>query len=265
MIHPERREEIRIATLKDLVRVGEPKFDKPWYPYTSGEVGPYYLQSISIEKDGAAYARAVDHLCEYIDGIVGVGNIDVISGGETRDWDFSNPVAVRFGKPHMKIYKDRSYLGASPEGKRIVHVADLNNEGASMKRSWIPAIRERGGTVTHAFFLVDRLEAGVGVLADLGVHRYALAEFDEAAWRTLREIGHIDESIEASMLARARDREAWAVAALREHIDYLRELLMSSEEGTRRKVYRILNEGYPELKDELLEKTGIAERELHLE
>lgn len=257
-----RRDEIQATTLRDLARVGEPRFDKPWYPYTSGEVGPYYLQSISIEKDGAAYARAVDHLVEYIEAVVGRMGFDAVSGGESRDWDFSAPVAVRCGKPHIKLYKDRSFLGASPEGKRIVHVADLNNEGASMKHSWVPALRERGGEISHAFFFVDRLEAGVDVLARLGIERWSLVEFDEQAWHRLREIGHITADTERSMLARAEDRHAWAERALREHADYLRDLLTDSRPDMRRRARAILNQGYPHLKDELLEAVGMADEDV---
>ena len=50
----------------------------------------------------------------------------VISGGESRDWDFSNPVAARMSLPHCKIYKDGKMLGAEVFRRPVVHIADLN-------------------------------------------------------------------------------------------------------------------------------------------
>ena len=147
--------------LKALTKQGEPQFTDTWFPYTSGEIGPYYIQSVVVEKDGIDYARAIDALCHLIKESVSL-DFDAISGGESRDWDFSNPVAVALKKPHIKIYKDGKVLGSDIEGKRIVHVADLNNEGSSIRDLWYPTIEDNNGEMIHAFFYVDkRVSRGV--------------------------------------------------------------------------------------------------------
>ncbi|MFP4613679.1 MAG: orotate phosphoribosyltransferase, partial [Spirochaetaceae bacterium] len=238
--------------LDDLIRFGQPEFTESWFPYTSGEVGPYYIQSIVVERDGAAYRRAVDALCELIRLEIGLDGFDAISGGESRDWDFSNPVAASLEKPHVKIYKNGRMLGARPAGRRVVHVADLNNQGSSIRDIWAPAVRSAGGELIHAFFFVDRLEDGVEVLEDIGVPAASVVPLDGEAWRYLRERGYIDEHMYRSLERRRLDKRGWAVEALRRHPDPLGRLLTSDDEADRAKGRRILEVGYPEHRGELL-------------
>lgn len=251
MPRSDRLRELQRQSLDDLVRFGQPQFTESWFPYTSGEVGPFYIQSIVVEQDGGAYRRAIDGLCELILTTLGAEGFDAISGGESRDWDFSNPVAVALEKPHIKIYKDGRLLGASPEGRRVVHVADLNNQGSSMRDVWAPVVRSAGGEIVHAFFFVDRLEDGADVLAGLGIPSDAVVPLDEAAWRHLRDIAYISDELYASLERRRHDKTAWAIEALRRHIDRLGDMLSSPTESEARRAARILTDGYPEHRGEL--------------
>ena len=54
--------------------------------------------------------------------------IDIIAGGESRDWIFSNPVAIEMNRAAVMIYKDGKHIGADMNGKNVVLVSDLNNE-----------------------------------------------------------------------------------------------------------------------------------------
>ncbi|MFO7780119.1 MAG: hypothetical protein R6W94_00675 [Spirochaetia bacterium] len=256
MPESQRLRELQRRGLDDLVRFGQPQFTDTWYPYTSGEVGPFYIQSIVVEQDGAAYRRSVDALCELIEATVGVDAFDAVSGGESRDWDFSNPVAASLEKPHVKIYKDGRLLGASPAGRRIVHVADLNNQGSSMRDVWAPVLRAAGGEIVHAFFFVDRLEDGVGILEELGIPSAAVVPLDGEAWRYLRDIEYISDGMYASLERRRADKTAWAVEALRSHIEPLGRMLESPKESEVRRGMRILEVGYPGHREELLELLG---------
>ena len=52
------------TNLRNLLNTGAFRFvdeHTPWFPYTSGQVGPYYVQSTTVEKDGVAYATAVSY------------------------------------------------------------------------------------------------------------------------------------------------------------------------------------------------------------
>jgi orotate phosphoribosyltransferase len=253
MARPHRLAELQRQGLDDLMRFGQPAFADTWFPYTSGEVGPFYIQSIAVEQDGDAYRRAVDALCELIETRIGLDGFDAVSGGESRDWDFSNPVATMLRKPHLKIYKDGRMLGARAEGRRVIHVADLNNQGSSMRDVWAPAIRGAGGEIVHAFFFVDRLEDGVAVLDELEIPSDSVVPLDEHAWRYLRDCGYISDETYASLERRRADKRGWGVAALKANIDQLGEMLQSSEESNIRRAHRILFEGYPDYTEELLE------------
>ncbi len=110
--------------------------------YTSGTVGPYYINThylyggqaaaeellrfidaesgdrqvfpgrlqARVEAQAAAdpvYAGVIEALVERA-GQIGGEQAELVSGGERRDWFFSGLVAARLGKPHLLIYKDHS-------------------------------------------------------------------------------------------------------------------------------------------------------------
>ncbi len=108
--------------------------------YTSGTVGPYYINTenlyggpaaaadllafIDVEKanprfafdlrarvlrqyeQNAIYRHVVDALVARAQDALG-GEIDAVSGGERRDWFFSLSVAECLGKPNLLIFKNR--------------------------------------------------------------------------------------------------------------------------------------------------------------
>src|SRR3989344_1798195 len=112
------------------------------------------------------YSRAVRGIIKLMRSVVPDFSYNIISGGESRDWIFSNPAAYELGKPHLTIYKDKKMIGADVKGKRVIHVADLNNEGSSPRDIWVPAIRDADGKIEDIFFFVDRMEDGVGVMKE---------------------------------------------------------------------------------------------------
>jgi orotate phosphoribosyltransferase len=217
--------DLQEANLRNLLKTGAFQFvddATPWFPYTSGQVGPYYFQSATIEKDGEAYAIAIRSLVELIQAAA--APYDVISGGETRDWDFSNPVAVALRKPHLKLYKDGRALGAEAPGKAVLHVADLNNEGSSIRDYWKPHIEKNGGRVVGFVSFVDRLEDGVDVLRKLGIPSLSVVPLNEHAWDLMLQEGHISPAIHQALVERARDKRGWAIRTLRAHPGCFRNL-----------------------------------------
>ncbi|MBI2441614.1 MAG: hypothetical protein HYV35_09600 [Lentisphaerae bacterium] len=226
--------------LRNLLATGAFQFvDEriPWFPYTSGQVGPYYVQSTTIEKDGRAYATAIESLVRLIREQAGA--FDAISGGETRDWDFSNPVAVALQKPHLKIYKDGKTLGADVAGRTFLHVADLNNEGSSVRDYWKPIIEKAGGRMVGLVSFVDRLEDGFELLKGLGVRLWSVAPLDARAWGIARASGHVSETLYAELVARQNNSDAWAERALLKYPDYFRKFYRNPQ--TRAKADKIMS------------------------
>ncbi len=262
MLSSERRKQLQEENLLALLKNDAFQFadaQRPWFPYTSGQIGPYYVQSIAVERDGAAYAAAVDAIVELIRA--DFPNTKAISGGETRDWDFSNPTAIALQLPHLKLYKDGRTFGADISDRTFLHVADLNNEGSSVRDYWKPILEKNNGALSGIVFYVDRLEDGVDVMNELGLCAKAVVPLDENAWTLARRKGFVSESLYSSLVARTRDRHAWALHALQTSPAPLLELY--SAKTTRHKAEKIMR-AYSDLKDffsVLLKKSGFKEND----
>jgi orotate phosphoribosyltransferase len=138
---------IRALVESEALRVA-PASEVFWY--TSGKVGPYYINTHFLfggpeeaaalldfieqsadpsavsftgqlqEKIAGMYARdpryrAVIH--RLADAIEETGEVcDYISGGQRRDWFFSVAVAARLQRPHLYLYKDLSATVTSLDG-----------------------------------------------------------------------------------------------------------------------------------------------------
>ncbi len=239
------------TNLRNLLNTGAFRFvdaRTPWFPYTSGQVGPYYVQSITVEKDGLAYVTAIQSLVSLIK--TEFGAFDAISGGETRDWDFSNPVAIALQKPHLKMYKDGKTLGVDIAGRTFLHVVDLNNEGSSVRDYWKPIIERGGGKLAGVVAFVDRMEDGFMVLNNLCIRLACVVPLDARAWAIARETGYVSSDLYAELVARHDNRDQWAERTLISHPDYFRRFHRNPK--TRAKADRIIAT-YPRIRAELEE------------
>jgi len=242
---------LQATNLRNLIETGAFRFideAMPWFPYTSGQVGPYYVQSISVEKDGAKYAHAVKSLIALINAKI--SSFDVISGGETRDWDFSNPVAVLMKKPHAKMYKDGRLIGAAVKGKKVLHVADLNNEGSSVRDYWKPIVQKNGGALISVISFVDRREDGYWLFKKMALPCFSVVPLDKTAWDIILKEGYISKGVHKQLVARMQDRRKWAINALLNNPEYFRQF--HAMEATRAKALKIIK-AYPEIKGRLRE------------
>jgi orotate phosphoribosyltransferase len=242
--------ELQKRNLRALIRTGAFQFineETPWFYYTSGQIGPYYIQSVNIEKDGEAYAEAIESMKTILRQQE--WQFDVISGGETRDWDFSNPVAVLMRKPHVKLYKNGKLLGADLYGKTVLHVADLNNEGSSIRDYWKPMIEKAGGTLVGFCSFVDRLEEGTTVLANLKIPSMSLVSLNEKAWELMMHSGEISPQLFRILKERIKDKEKWARKTLLENKTFL--CSFAKEPASKEKLKKILIT-YSDIKAELV-------------
>lgn len=116
--------------------------NKPFW-YTSGKIGPYFINTHFVygsEKEATSllsfidealsnkltlpekvfkkvlkqyeenevYHNVIESMKQYILENINILDVDYISGGERRDWFFSNILAYLLDKPHISIYKDLS-------------------------------------------------------------------------------------------------------------------------------------------------------------
>jgi orotate phosphoribosyltransferase len=250
---------VQEQNLERLARNGAFQFSDTFFPYTSGEIGNYYVQSAEVTKNGEDYRNAIKDMRELISIAESAHEIGAISGGESRDWIFSYPVAVELETPHFAIYKDGKTLGADIKGKRVVHVADLNNEGSSPRDLWVPAIQKQGGIIERIFFYVDRLEDGVKVMSQIGLESYSIVPLNKHAWDYLAKQQVISQEVYGSLMERWENKGEWARKMLRSDagLKTLAKLLRDSK--TVEKGKKILEKGYPDMKAELLERLKTSE------
>ena len=213
--------------------------NKPFW-YTSGKIGPYFINTHFIygnEKEAVSllsfiddslsdkmtlpkkvfekvlkqynenkiYQDVINHMKNYIEKNIDISEIDFISGGERRDWFFSNILAYLLNKPHITIYKDLSSVISDPnfnetkesyniEGKRVLHIADLITVASSYLRAWIPAIENLGGKILWSCVVVDRMQGGEEKLSEKGIKSLSLVKVDNNLFKKAFDMGIINNS-----------------------------------------------------------------------
>lgn len=134
--------------------------NKPFW-YTSGKIGPYYINSEFLygsKQDAADLLSFVDEnksriyelpgllftkiikqynenkifqdtiaeMMNLIKANINIDEIKYVSGGERRDWFFSIMIAHLLNKPHITIYKDLKLVLSDSNFTSTTDVADIN-------------------------------------------------------------------------------------------------------------------------------------------
>lgn len=213
--------------------------NKPFW-YTSGKIGPYFINTHFIygneadavnllnfidnslsdkinlpqkvfEKvlkqynENKIYNDVINHMKTYIEKQIDISKIDFISGGERRDWFFSNIIAYLLNKPHITIYKDLTSVISNSdfsetkesyniEGKNVLHIADLITVASSYLRAWIPAIENLGGKILWSCVVVDRMQGGKEKLNENGIKSFSLVKVDTDLFKKAFNMGIINNS-----------------------------------------------------------------------
>ena len=213
--------------------------NKPFW-YTSGKIGPYFINTHFVygnEKDAVEllsfiddslsdkltlpkkvfdkvlgqyntneiYKNVIDTMKGYIEENINIDEIDYVSGGERRDWFFSNIIAYLLNKPHITIYKDLSTVVSdskfenttpvtSLDNKKVLHVADLITVASSYIRAWIPAIKNLNANICWSCVVVDRMQGGKEKIEDEGIKSLSLVQVDSNLFKKAQELGIINEA-----------------------------------------------------------------------
>jgi len=213
--------------------------NKPFW-YTSGKIGPYFINTHFVygsEKDATTllsfidealsnkltlpgkvfkkvlkqyeenevYHNVIESMKQYILENINIQDVDYISGGERRDWFFSNILAYLLDKPHISIYKDLSTVVSDSKfentlelkditGKKVLHIADLVTVASSYLRAWIPAIKNLGGKLAWSCVVVDRMQGGRQKLEENGIKFLSLVNVDDTLFETANKNGIINKN-----------------------------------------------------------------------
>ena len=263
--------------------------NKPFW-YTSGKIGPYFINADYLygsEKDSKnlldfideelnskdknvipsdifqtvlkhyntneIYHFVIDSLKEYIEKNIDIEQIDYVSGGERRDWYFSNIIAYLLKKPHITIYKDLSTVESNFDftnsieisnlpGKKVLHIADLLNQSASFTRAWIPAIKNLGSSIVWSVFMVDRKNGGTEVLASSGVEVHSLIKIDDSLFLKAFNLGIINNSQLEMLRDFTKNPDESMKNFLQEHPEFIKQSLESNDSRTLKRVNTLIEQ-----------------------
>ena len=253
--------------------------NKPFW-YTSGKIGPYFINTHFVygsEKDATEllsfideslsdkltlpekvfkkvlkqyeeneiYHNVINEMKNYITENINVAEIDYISGGERRDWFFSNILAYLLDKPHISIYKDLSTVVSDSkfkttsaitniDGKKVLHIADLVTVASSYLRAWIPAIKNLGGTMCWSCVVVDRMQGGKEKMEAEGVKSLSLVNVDNTLFETAHKNGIINENQLDMLKNFFKNPDETMKQFLINHPEFLENALKSDEKTVKR-------------------------------
>ena len=253
--------------------------NKPFW-YTSGKIGPYFINTHFIygnEKDAVEllsfidecladkltlpekvfervlkqyetneiYKNVIDTMKNYIEENIDVSEIDYISGGERRDWFFSNILSYLLDKPHLSIYKDLSVVESDSKfetaksidsliDKKVLHVADLITVASSYVRAWIPAIKNLGSNICWSCVVVDRMQGGKAVIEAEGVKSLSLVQVDKDLFKKALDLNIINDAQVSMLNGFFENPDETMKQFLIDHPEFLEDSLNSDEKTKKR-------------------------------
>lgn len=253
--------------------------NKPFW-YTSGKIGPYFINTHFVygnEKDAVEllsfidecladkitlpkkvfekvlvqyqnnkiYKNVIDTMVKYIKENIDISEIDCVSGGERRDWFFSNIIAYLLKKPHISICKDLSTVMSdsnfentevvtSLENKKVLHVADLITVASSYIRAWIPAIKNLGANICWSCVVVDRMQGGKDKIETEGIKSLSLVQVDTELFKKALDMGIINEAQFDMLNKFFKDPDNTMREFLINHPEFLENALKADEKTQKR-------------------------------
>lgn len=253
--------------------------NKPFW-YTSGKIGPYFINThfiygneddaksllsfideqlsdkIALPKNvfekvlnqyqtNEIYKNVIDTMIDSIKSNIDIDEIDYVSGGERRDWFFSNIVAHLLDKPHISIYKDLSAVVSDSNfettskldninNKKVLHVADLVTVASSYIRAWIPAIENLGGKMCWSCVVVDRMQGGTEKIKEHGILPLSLVQVDKTLFEKAVQMGVITTSQQEMLNNFFDNPDETMKNFLINHPEFLENSLNSDEKTAKR-------------------------------
>lgn len=156
-------------------------------------------------NENEIYKNVINIMKKYIEENIDISQVDYISGGERRDWFFSNILAYLFVKPHISIYKDLSTVVSSSDfktseivtnldGKKVLHIADLITVASSYIRAWFPAIQNLSAKICWSCSVVDRKQGGTEKIENEGAKSLSLVNIDLNLFKKAFELNVINKN-----------------------------------------------------------------------
>lgn len=215
--------------LEDRINLPKKVFDKVLVQYQNNNI----------------YKYTIDTMIKEIKDNINIDEIDYISGGERRDWYFSNIIAYLLKKPHLTMFKDMETF-ASPydftntekvfdlEGKKVLNASDLVTAASNYTRSWIPAIRNLNGNLAWTCYVVDRKQGGTETLEKENIKTIPLALVDNSLFEKAFELNIINNTQLDMLKGFYKDPYETMREFLISHPEFLKNALHADEKTQKR-------------------------------
>lgn len=229
--------------LSDRMNLPKMVFDRVSKQYESNEI----------------FKNVIHIMLDAIKSNVNVDEIDYVSGGERRDWFFSNIIAYLLKKPHVTIFKDHETLVSDYDfsntdkltdlsGKKVLHVTDLVTSASSFTRFWVPAIKDLGGEMVATAYIVDRKQGGTELLSEEGIKTISLTSVDINLFKMAFENSIINEA-SLNMLEKFIDNPFDTMRDfLTTHPEFIEESLKATDPKTPGRIRNLLDNDLYNLK-----------------
>ena len=205
------------------------------------------FENVKVQyENNEIFKYTIDTMVKAIEDNVDVNEIDYISGGERRDWYFSNMIAYLLKKPHLTLFKDMEAFESPYDfsstakkisdlsGKKVLNASDLVTAASNYVRSWIPAVRNLNGNLAWTCYVVDRKQGGTEVLEKEGIKTISLAVVDDTLFEKAYELGTINESQLEMLKGFYNDPYTTMREFLLKHPDFLENSLKADEKTAKR-------------------------------
>lgn len=193
--------------------------DNP-FVFVSGRISPVYIDCRKLLSYPAEREYIVTHLGKKVEADIGVGNIDVVAGGETAGIPYASYVSHLIKKPMIYIRKQPKGYGGTKQiegilkaGQRVMLVEDLITDGMSKLRFNI-GIRAAEAKMTHCLCIFDYASDRLGMhegeknLADHEIKLLTLANWDDVLDTGLAK-NYFSEDANRQIVDFLRDPENW--------------------------------------------------------
>ena len=198
------------------------------------------------------YKNTINQLKEYIVNNIGIDNFEYISGGERRDWFFSNILSYLLKKPHITLFKnltsevssynfENTKKVDSINNAKVLHIADLITTASSYPKSWIPGLKNIDGNMVYSLVVIDRNQGGKQNLKDLGVESHSIVTIDKDIFQKALDFGIISDE-QLQMLLKFFDNPDDTMREfLKNHPEFIEESLQSTNERTLKRVHQMID------------------------
>lgn len=200
---------------------------EPFFVYTSGRLGPYYIDLRNIPSFPRNYNAILTQLIWYLDVAIGSEDIDCIVSTESAGISWGQAVANYFDLPFAyarkepKVHGTKKFIeGYIPKGARVLDVDDLVTTLKSVKKA-VHGVWAEGGKVIASEVIFNRRQYTKEDLEELKVPLFWLIgvlDFLDIGQRT----GNLDKETAGQIYQYHMDESVYARKIVKSNIDAIK-------------------------------------------